>query len=411
MGTDANDRKKAWKIACKKKREGRKTTSRGLNWPPSCIQVMQIIHKFHRNHGSYSVVVPSEKVRWSVIQEVVAGGSRRWSYFEEEDYTPKLRRCACSLFLDMKIGLFGAMNNPLLYRFFRELTENQYCEILFNGIGRMRVSYCAVWNNGNDVLVWGNPENGGDMADFRSCKPTSPVKKVTMNNNGFVATSEDGSVGCWGAETRFLTDKNVKSVITCPLGVVLMLGSTPASWGASPSPRQKSLEYRTIVQGMHTAVGITDQGTLEAFGNTQRDWDYPLPLDHEWDGPVVKVLSDMDAFIGLSTTGRVKTWGKSHTLFFNGPWPKKVLSGVLDIATVMNGFAAIDSSGCVHTTMSNSICDKVRCIPPIIGWLDSFSARTEEDENHIMSWGIHCEWTEERLRDHLAHAAVCVCCL
>jgi len=351
----------------------------------------------------------------------------------DEHYEPELRPCACSLFLEMAKtvgGLFGAMNSPTLYRVFRELAENQYSQILFSSSMR-DTAYCAVWNNGEDVLVWGDQTLGGDMEDFRFVGLTAPVVCVEKNNIGFLAMDAKGSVASWGHVTR-KSRKVVEGdptteavdVFSSPwANIALMRSGHLQTWGDGIAtdrgscmlPHQKTLKFKTVVPGQFSVVAITEAGQLQAWGSMSY-WRYSLPPDEAWGGRVVKVVSDRDAFMGMSEHGRVLTWGAEQHLDMgglckDGSRAKTALqSGARDIAAVLRGFSAIDSAGRVHTTMNNTVLHNV-CTGPLVAWVDCFATSTEEGP--IVSWGdphsCCCKGAEERLKAHLAHSAVCAC--
>jgi len=269
-------------------------------------------------------------------------------------------------------------------------------------------AYAALRSDGT-VVVWGNPDTGGDSSAVAS--ELVKVKSIHGSGSAFVALKEDGSVVTWGDEINGGDSSSVKQLLKEVTNIYAKPRAFAAqtrlnglvTWGARDGGGQNS----DLSAHLKNVASVT--ASRDAMLFKKIDGSYFM-MGREYAGDESRVLPELSkssrlfnnhyAFAAIQDDGSVISWGNPN----NGGDSSEVsteLNGVVDIASTQRAFSALTSTGEViswgSTTSggdNSSIKDKLFGVTKLTGFYRGFAAVNGAGD--IVYWGgFGDSWTTE----------------
>jgi len=240
-----------------------------------------------------------------------------------------------------------------------------------------RSAFAAIRTDGS-VVAWGNPEGGGDSSAVKNAL-TAAVIRIYAADKAFAALKADGSVVTWGAPSEGGDSYGVRADLASGVETVcatrgafsaLKDNGSVVCWG-NPSgggdSRKVAKDLRGNVKSIHATkmafAAVKVDGTVVAWGHPNCGGSVGASKSNVRGIPgskepsladVVHIYSAESAFVALTYSGHVVTWGDA-SVGGDCSAVQRQLVDVVRIYSTRAAFAALTKGGAV-ITWGSSVC-------------------------------------------------------
>jgi len=225
-----------------------------------------------------------------------------------------------------------------------------------------------------EVVVWGNPDVGGDAASVAS-QLAGDIAAIFCNTCAFAAVKDTGAVVTWGnpdvgGDSSSVSDQLKSGVLTITsneyafaalkdLGQVVTWGEMEYGGFMGESQARVQSGVKEVFSHHFAFAALTDAGAVVTWGAEKKmGWDMRAVVNHLSSG-VANISSSYMAMAALKVGGGVVTWGDSDYGGDKSNVAAELESGVLSVSSNEYAFAALKDSGSV-VTWGNAGCDTSR---------------------------------------------------